>query len=74
MSLKLIRDVSIKMSFYNCIEQRHPNSPNYEISIALENMSVTASDDVFASIMRLKDKVIEKMKPKEEKVNGSSIR
>jgi len=64
--VKLIKDVSLKMNFYNCIEQRHPNNPNYEISVSLESMTVTASDSIFKSLMAIKDKVLENMKDKEE--------
>jgi hypothetical protein len=62
-SFKLLKDVSLKMNFYNCIEQKHPGSPNYEISVALETMTITASDYVFKSLLTLKDKVLEKMNP-----------
>ena len=62
-SFKLLKDVSLKMNFYNCIEQKHPGNPNYEISISLETMTVTASDYVFKSLLTLKDKVLEKMNP-----------
>lgn len=63
--VKLIKDVSLKMNFYNNIEQRHPMQPNYEISVSLENMSVTASDYTFQSLLRIKDNVLLKMNPPE---------
>jgi hypothetical protein len=72
--VKLLKDVTLKLSFYNNIEQRHPTLPNYEISMALENMTVTASDYIFLSMMRLKDKVMENMNPpKKEENNRKSI-
>lgn len=53
--VKLLQDLTLKLNFYNNIEQRHPSFPNYEVNIALENMTVTASDYILQSMMRLKD-------------------
>ena len=62
-AVKLVKDMSLKLNFYNNIEQRHPMRPNYEISMQLESMSVTASDYIFKTLMRLKDVVLEKLAP-----------
>jgi hypothetical protein len=61
--VKLLQDVTLKLSFYNNIEQRHPQYPNYEVNISLENMTVTASDYILQSMLRLKDKVLANMNP-----------
>ena len=55
--------MSLKLNFYNNIEQRHPVRPNYEISVSLESMSVTISDHIFHTLMRLKDVVVDKLTP-----------
>lgn len=55
--------MSLKLNFYNNIEQRHPVRPNYEISVSLESMSVTISDHIFHTLMRLKDVVMDKLTP-----------
>lgn len=62
-AVKLVRDMALKLNFYNNIEQRHPVRPNYEISVQLESMSVTASDYIFKTLMRMKDVVLEKLAP-----------
>ena len=61
--VKLLKDVTLKLNFYNNIEQKHPVHPNYEINVSLENMKITASDYIFISMMRLKDKVLANMNP-----------
>jgi hypothetical protein len=61
--VKLLQDLSLKLGFYNNIEQRHPSYPNYEVNISLENMTVTASDYILQSMLRLKDKVLANMNP-----------
>lgn len=60
-AVKLVKDMSLKLNFYNNIEQRHPMKPNYEISVQLESMSVTASDYIFKTIMSIKDVVLAKL-------------
>lgn len=62
-TFKLIKDVSLKLNFYNNIEQRHPFLPNYEISVALESMTITASDHIFLILMKLKDTLLKKLLP-----------
>lgn len=61
--VKLLQDLTLKLGFYNNIEQRHPSYPNYEVNISLENMTVTASDYILQSMLRLKDKVLANMNP-----------
>lgn len=61
--VKLFKDVTLKLNLYNNIEQKHPVHPNYEVNISLENMTITASDYIFQSMMRLKDKVLANMNP-----------
>ena len=61
--VKLLQDLTLKLSFYNNIEQRHLSFPNYEVNVSLENMTVTASDYILQSMLRLKDKVLANMNP-----------
>ncbi len=63
--VKLLQDLTLKVNFYNSIEQRHPSFPTYEVNVALENMTVTASDYILQSMLRLKDKVLANMNPPE---------
>ncbi len=62
-AVKIVRDVALKLNFYNNIEQRHPMRPNYEVTLSLETMSITASDYIFKTLMRVKDLLLSKLAP-----------
>ena len=57
-AVKIVRDVALKLNFYNNIEQRHPMRPNYEVTLSLETMSISASDYIFKTLMRVKDHLL----------------
>ena len=60
-STKILKDVTLTLKFYNCLEQKHPSYPLYEMNVTLESLRLIASDYVFHMMMKLKDSMIKKM-------------